>query len=395
MHILFIAESDAKYGASHSLYDMISELKGMDNSLQISILFPLSIKNADYYNKFKELGCNIFRMIYTPCEQRVPEKKIRYAIKYLVRGIQYTYGRIVTVNYVGKRMNMDEIDIIHQNANRGDLGIFLSKKYKKPLIIHIREFGKKDFALYSYKSKRRIIEDFNQQAEKFIAISDAVKGHWIEKGLCEDKIVQIYNGVKLNKNVRKITKSSEVFRLIIMGQVTESKGQDNLIKAIAMLPNALKEKVRLDIVGDGSSVYTHKLLELIRENSLEDSIQFLGYQYEFREKLGYYDCGVMCSRAEGFGRVTVEYMMAGLPVIASDGGANSEIVQDGKNGFLYKQGNVDDLCDKLIQMLSNPEKVEKMGEYAKSYAEQFFSAELNAKKIYEEYRSLLKDSRNN
>ena len=61
----------------------------------------------------------------------------------------------------------------------------------------------------------------------------------------------------------------------------------------------------------------------------------------------------MCSRSEGFGRVTAEYMMAELPVLASDTEANPELIREGIDGYLYKFNDIEDMTDKAMKIISS------------------------------------------
>ena len=98
--------------------------------------------------------------------------------------------------------------------------------------------------------------------------------------------------------------------------------------------------------------------------------------------------GMMCSLSEGFGLVTVEYMMSQLCVIASDSGANPELVRDGACGLLYRYGDIDSLAEKLRYVLTHREEARAMGVRAREYACRYFTAERNAQEIYELYRQL-------
>ncbi len=97
----------------------------------------------------------------------------------------------------------------------------------------------------------------------------------------------------------------------------------------------------------------------------------------------------MASSHEAFGRVTVEYMMTGLAVVASDGGANKEIVEDGKTGLIYKGGNPVSLSNKLELLIKDPEFREKMAHDGQIYAEENFSSEANSHAIFQLYNDLL------
>ena len=116
---------------------------------------------------------------------------------------------------------------------------------------------------------------------------------------------------------------------------------------------------------------------------LETYISFLGYQDDIYSILQNMNIGLMCSRDEAFGRVTIEYMQNRLPVIASNAGANPELIQANKNGFLYEIYNPDDLTNKILFFLENPEKLEQIGQYAQQYALENFSSEKNTREIYQ------------
>jgi glycosyltransferase involved in cell wall biosynthesis len=82
----------------------------------------------------------------------------------------------------------------------------------------------------------------------------------------------------------------------------------------------------------------------------------------------------MCSRCEAFGRVTVEAMKLGLPVIAANTGGSLELVQHGINGFLYEWGNPLDLAKQILKTVSEPDAYSRMSSQARSFANTRFSA---------------------
>ena len=106
------------------------------------------------------------------------------------------------------------------------------------------------------------------------------------------------------------------------------------------------------------------------------------------------DVGLTCSRVECFGRVTVEYMMSGLCPIVSDSGANLEIVQDRKNGIIYKALNGDALKPAIIWAVNNRKTVNKIGLAAEAYAKKNFSMEIHAKRVKKLYLKALEDNKN-
>lgn len=401
MHILFVADGDSKYGASNSLKNLVYELKKIDKKMEVDVVVT---RHSSMVKDFENIGCKVYQIPYEPFYQGIPDSKIKFLIKYIVRGIQYLYGRLFAVKILEKQLDMHTIDLIHSNSSREDFGAILAKKYGIPLVWHIREFGDGGYRLYSYRKNH--IEFMNETANKFICVSKAVKNNWIVKGLEQKRIVQIYDGVIVDSvfkgkgqnfsqgSISNISEKNHIMKYIMMGAMNSLKGQHIAIEAISLLPDDLKKRVHLDIVGDGSNIYTKRLKKLIRINHLENNISLIGYQKDFRKKINNYDCGLMCSRSEGFGLVTIEYMLGGVPVIASDCGANTELVENQVNGLLYRRDDSIDLMKKIIYFIENTDEVFKMGQNAYKIACEKYTAKINALKIYEEYQKILQSGEN-
>ncbi len=386
MHILFISDADDQYGAPHSMYQTVSALLAVNSHLKISIVLT---PGSSMERKYLDLGCPVYRIPYVPFYHAVPFQKWKLPIKYIVYGAQYYYRRLTTIHRLEREMDVSAVDIIHSNSSREDFGAMLAQKYEKPLCWHIREFGDLDYPCYSYR--RDHIALMNQAATVFIAVSDAVKSHWVEKGLCGRKMVRIYNGVADDKKPKENYRiaDGQPVRFVIAGSICDAKGQAQLVEAIGILPGEIQKLIQVDMFGSGNKEYCRKIEKRIKTLGLDSVIRMKGYQSDVTKRLTEYDCGLMCSRSEGFGRVTVEYMMAGLPVIASDSGANPELVKEQENGLLYHMKDVHDLARKMKMIVESPELRERMGRNAARYARANFTTEKNANQIYELYKSLL------
>jgi glycosyltransferase involved in cell wall biosynthesis len=228
----------------------------------------------------------------------------------------------------------------------------------------------------------------NNTASCFIAVSDAVKNQWINKGLNESIFIRIYDGVQLRNGVqnRKVDlKNKRNIKLVMTGSLQPAKGQEQAINMMAEL-KADGLSCTLDLIGDGSWPYTMKLKRIIRELELK-TVRLLGYRNDVYEVLPNYDIGLMCSKDEAFGLVTAEYLMAGLPVLASDSGANREIVREGIDGYLYDHGNIQDMKEKLLKIIDE----NLGGVQSHQYAKREFSDVANAENIYNVYINILKD----
>ncbi len=385
IHILFISDGDGKYGASQSMKQLISGLLEYCEGVEISVVLPARVKAADYY---RQLGCHTYRIMYEPFYQSIMEEKWKMPFKFIIRGTEYLLGRCFGIFCLSRKMDMGAIDIIHSNSSREDFGAMLALKYNKPLIWHIREFGDKDFKCFSFR--RNYIELMNESAWKFIAVSDIVQRHWIKKGLNAGKFSRVYDGVVTNTKKKVEYARDKKIKFVMLGALRETKGQYQVIQACRLMTKRERAKLSIDIIGGGTRAYTGKLNRMIKELKLESVIHLLGYRNDMGSSLSRYDCGFMCSKSEAFGRVTAEYMMAGLPVIASNTGANPEIVMEKENGVLYQWNDIRDLKRKIVFMLDNPELLGQMGEKARNYAESHFSVKLDAGFIYKEYLEIMK-----
>lgn len=386
MHVLFVADLDTKGGAPRSLYQLISHIRILDPAIHISIVLPTQSPLSD---KYRKLGCSVYTAYYEDYLQGIPQQKWKLVVKYPLYLIKYLLGRAFASQALETDIDWDSIDLIHSNSSREDLGAILAAKHHKPLVWHIREFGNLDYPIYSYR--KHYIQFMNENAIRLVAISDAVRNHWIHMGISPKKIIRIYNGVDSTPTKKRgYRASTEIpLKLCMIGNFHETKGQLQAVEAISRLPKEILKKTQLDFIGKDNGVYGDKVRKRIAQFHLDDTVHVIGYRADIYQNLCQYDCGLMCSRSEGFGRVTVEYMMAGLPVIASDAGANPELIHDGVTGLLYHWNDCDDLAEKIIHMVEQPDINEKMGRIAAAYACDHFSSQENAKNILNLYREIL------
>lgn len=167
---------------------------------------------------------------------------------------------------------------------------------------------------------------------------------------------------------------SETLRCALVGRVVPEKGQREAVEAVAALIGEGRD-ISLEIAGDGDPAYTASLLEWIREYGLEQRVRLRGYVEDPCSVLRNCDVLLVCSRAEAFGRVTVEAMKLGKPVIGSNAGATPELIRDGWNGLLYQPGSVQALAEKIRYLQDHPSERRRMGETARTWARSTFNRE--------------------
>lgn len=237
MHILLVADSDDKYGASQSMKQLADRLLKYDENMEISVVLPLRNHSEEYYER---LGCHTYKILYEPFYQNILGQKWKIPIKFVVRGFEYLFGRYLGTFCLSRKLDMDTVDIIHSNSSREDFSAALALKYKKPLIWHIRELGDNCFSF-----RRDYVRLMNMAASEFIAVSDTTKEHWIKKGLNKSKIVRIYNGVDSKVNIKSNYEKEGIdkVRLLMVGAVYEAKGQYQAIQACGLMAKEERKKL--------------------------------------------------------------------------------------------------------------------------------------------------------
>lgn len=384
MRVLYFMNHADQGGAALALYDLIVEIK------KTSDIVPVVItgKNNNLNKMLSDIGIENYSAPFKNFMSS--SKNPEWLFKGLLK-IRYSIGQQIAIRKIEKIIDFSTIDIIHTNLNRIDIGAILAKKYDIPHIWHIREHADgRDFKLISLK--KNPIEYMNSFASKHIYISKSVKNVWDEKGLNNQNGYIIYDGVRTELYHQNFEKRSKKLHMIFLGGYAESKGQENLIDALKDLRQEDKDKIVIDFFGNGSEEYVKKLKNKIEKNGLLSIMNIHLYQQNIWKIVPDYDVGLTCSHLEGFGRVTVEYMMAGLCPIASNGGATPEIVQHGETGILYDSLDEGSLRDAIIWAINNPEAVHRIGENAAKSARRCFSMEKHAKEIKKLYYEVLKDA---
>lgn len=205
----------------------------------------------------------------------------------------------------------------------------------------------------------------------------------------ETPVRKVYYGIDLDEyridgaegDVRKVQPRSEVFLVGYIGRVLEMKGVDLLIRAVAQLP----DPIRLLIVGEGPALADCK--RLANELGLSGRIEFFGSvpASEVRSYLQRLDALVLPSRTtrtwkEQYGRILIEAMAAGVPLVGSSSGAIPEVIGD--SGIVFPEQNIPALASAIMSIYLDPALSRAYARAGLKRAEQF-SSEQFADSVYE------------
>jgi glycosyltransferase involved in cell wall biosynthesis len=378
MRILFITHYSEMYGANKSLLQLIIELR-RDFGIKPIVLLPRVGEICKEFEKEK-IEFQISHFYWWVNNNKGIFQK--------VLNIRKQIRNQFRVKHICKLFSVENIDLVYSNSVTINMGVFVSKKLHCPHIWHFRESMEQFHFKYSL-GERYARKLFHKGTNKFILISD----YLIRSYSCylpANKITRIYNGINRIELHRKGNQFEGVLKLCMVGVISEQKNQLDILKAIKILVEEHGiTNIHLHIIGTAAGVCLENIQDFIAVNNLIKYISFHGHQNNVNELLTKMNLGIMCSRDEAFGRVTIEYMLHRLPVIASNSGANPELIEPGKNGELYELYNAQDLANKIMSFVQNPELLQEYGRYAQEFAVENFSSEQNSKSIYKTIQEIL------
>lgn len=376
MKVLLIGHESDLNGASKSLLNIIDILLNNDYSVYVLT----SYKAGAFYDELKKRPVEI---IVRPFERWCVFKprKIKWIMKKILWMVKDSNHNKFVAKKLAKYVLDNQIDIIHSNTSVINIGALISKYSGVPHIWHLREFGDLDFNMHFLEPKSRVYKFMNMYTEKFICISKAIRQHY--DSLAQEKKVLIYNGVG-NDNIIDISekKINDKVSILIAGRVSPEKGQHEAVTACEELLKQGVSQFELYIAG-GDKLYFNV------SKQMENHLHILGKIKNMPEIRKGIDIELVCSRAEAFGRVTVEAMLAGIPVIGSNTGGTTELINDGVDGFLYEKGNTHQLAEKLRILIEDKELRMGMGVEAQKKAKQQFLIERCVSEIEQVYRQVV------
>ncbi|WP_321519196.1 glycosyltransferase family 4 protein [uncultured Bacteroides sp.] len=174
------------------------------------------------------------------------------------------------------------------------------------------------------------------------------------------KSIVIPNSLPFYSNLSSPCTNKEI---ISVGRLDEQKGYDLLINVWKIV---VKKHPDWSIHIYGNGELKDILKEQIRINKIEKSFILEGTVPNIEDKYMESSFYVMSSRFEGFGMVLIEAMSCGLPCVSFDcPNGPKDIINDGIDGLLVENGNIDQLAEKICYMIEHPEEIKRMGAAAK------------------------------
>ena len=272
-------------------------------------------------------------------------------------------------------------DLLYANSQKAFIVAALAGRWaRRPVVWQLRDLL--TAAHFSDTHRRLVVRLANRWTARVIANSEATAAAFVAGGGQAAKVRVVHNGIAPESFSAVDRAEVEALRdelglcgvpiVGVFSRLASWKGQHVLLEALTELP-----EVHAVLVGTAlfeEEAYAASLRRLVETLDLADRVHFLGFREDIPALLHLVDIVVHTSTApEPFGRVVVEGMLAGRPVVAARAGGVLEIIEDGITGLLVEPGEAAMLAQALDCLLSDPKAARTIAEAGQAAALDRFS----------------------
>jgi glycosyltransferase involved in cell wall biosynthesis len=241
--------------------------------------------------------------------------------------------------------------------------------------------------------KRHVRRDWilYRQTKKIVAVSEMLRKKLESTYKIESKLTTIKNGIGtkvedfgMDEARNKFLMRSENYNIGIVARLVPIKNHILLLRAFRQAKRTVN-RLKLWIVGGGP--LEHELKEETRVLGLNEDVRFLGRLNNVHKFLCSIDLFVLCSKSEGLSITLLEAMRAGVPIIATNVGGNSEVIENGISGILLEKNDETELANAITRSYGNKKSIKSLGDNARIRFHENFSVD----RMANDYISLYKD----
>lgn len=271
-------------------------------------------------------------------------------------------------------------DLLHANSlSMARLTGALSEQLPVPCTGHLRDI---------IKLSKAAIRDLNRNRRLF-AVSQATRNFHIDQGLDPKTVAICYNGVDVERFQprpatgalkKELGLTEETQLCLTIGQIGLRKGQDVLAQAAELLAGQGAQQTHFVIVGERHSQkqesidFDHGLDAAFSQPKLAGRLHRLGYRDDIPFLMNEVDLLVHPAKQEPLGRVLLEAIASGLPLIATDVGGTGEIVQHDESALLVPPQDAQSLARSIQRLLDDPLLAQRLAQAARERALERFTS---------------------
>jgi glycosyltransferase involved in cell wall biosynthesis len=281
--------------------------------------------------------------------------------------------------------------LVHHNNGIEPRSVLLSRLLRVPLVVYQR----------GEEWHSRTARALAGMVSLYMANSEATKRDLVDLGVAPGRIRVIYPPVDLARFSPAVDAARQRAELGlpagapcfgIFGTLLEWKGHHVFLRAARLVLDAVPE-ARALIIGEAperGGAYREALGRLARELGIADRVLFLGFREDVPELMQLLQVIVHASvTPEPFGRVIVEAMAMGKPVVATGAGGPLEIIANGVDGYLVPAGQAEAMARPIVRLLTDGAHAARIGHQARQTVQARFSAEAHARLVEQVYAELL------
>lgn len=350
---------------------------------KLTILLPtLSMGGAEHmvYELVKKLDTSRFAPLIVCYQRRVDSELARqveadFPVTYLNQS-----GKInlMTALHILRSIRRTKPDVVHAHLGGAGFGAIWCALFHKPLVITVHTRPEKAFTKKIEALVRIALHSSNAGIVAVSAENQMLLQEYFHPA--PEKCLCVNNGIDLNLFHHKIHES---FTLINVARHDDNKNQAMLLRCFAKFHGTAPE-TKLLLLGDGPN--HEKLKDLAKELGVADAVTFTGNVANTEDYYAVSDLYVQCSFREAMPLSVLEAMASGLPIVSTNVGGLSDVVQD--NGILVVPGDDEALFQAISQCYHANEEEKSTMSKASLRIVQDYSAEKMAEKYEEIYSDL-------
>lgn len=357
MKYLFISHGGFLHGGEICLLESVMALKA-NSECEVHIL--ISDNTVELQNELESVGAIVHNHI--PNAWWVGKKKTFREYLFMIKQSIYAFKMF--------RLLLETVkpDYVITNTIVSNPIFSIASRFKKiKTIWYIHELGDKDHQYTYYLGKNLTFFLVKLFSHTILFNSQFTLSHFTKKQSKKFKVIEYAVSYRINdtNNLKVFPENKDKWEILIAGRTFEGKGQIDLVNAIRILKTKYHvNNMHLNILGAVENDYTDNLLKISNENQLNESITFIPFNSDVTDLFRNADIGITTSRNEAFGRITVEYMKYGLITIGADAGATKYIIENNRNGLLYKVGDSEELASILFNIQKGYVKIDELRQNA-------------------------------
>lgn len=381
LKIIFIVTTVDGYGADKS---MLSNIIFLKNKKQVE---PLVILPAN--GSIEELLRNE-NIPYLIAGYKSWTKGYKLQSLAFLKPVMKKLNNYFKARKVAKQLQGQLFDFVHTNTFTTDFGMQLAGLMRTQHIMHIREIPFEQFNFKFEYPEQEIYRKVTTQSSAVLCNSPYTLTYFGDK-IGREKLRLVPNPVfsQQTSPVPKSVREGAVRRFIIAGRYEPSKNQVDALQAANLLNSRGISNFTISMFGAGPLQEEYE--NYIQEHKLSHIISLNPYKKNLAAELSGFDIGIVCSRYEAFGRITVEFLLNGLPVIGNNTGNTPYLIRDGQNGFIYTFSNAEELAEKMLFFIrADNDTINEMSARAYQSLSNEFSIEKSSEILYSIYQDLAK-----